>query len=576
LSVIAIEFESTSIKCVCVKTSGRKWRIVHHAIIPLGEVARYPEGKTGSAALSRLLLEALPPNFSGSPVIVGLSGRATMLRFVAAPSVSESRLESMMAFEAESSAVGSKGGLSFDYLRLGIPGVNATDMVALSVAQNANIAAIEENLHRAGAKKVQFSPSAIGLYNAFIQSQSTGTDENVLIADIGANNVSLVLVSHGKMAFARTVSGGGARITSAIADALGIGEKDAEEIKLHRSRAFSDADMATLGEDEKRLARAISSGISIIGGAIDNTIMYCRTQPWLNGVGISKLFITGGAAKMVGIENVLSARLKMPVERLNVLGGSSNLDAEIPQEFLSSVIGVALGGLGRGEILELKSSATREAERYRRHDMYLWVAGPAIGAMILVFIGGFLLYGYSYDAYAKDFQDRTSREKVVRDNFDSFRGTLDLISINREYLLAKTSSSAYFLELLLAIKATLDSDTNKDRFKTLFFMDMTVGEAERPKKNDGRTTLFGPRTTVPEAEVIKYPKSITLTGLCRASLGSSALELARQFCLELDKNKDLIEEFNVVKESENKVDDPSPAWRNMIEVKFRIELKMKK
>jgi hypothetical protein len=127
------------------------------------------------------------------------------------------------------------------------------------------------------------------------------------------------------------------------------------------------------------------------------------------------------------------------------------------------------------------------------------------------------------------------------------------------------------------VKETLDKEENAKKFEALFFESMAVGETEK-KTTGPRDIRFGPREINSGSKTAdvqsKYPPKIVLTGWCRSRQGSEAIELARQFCLELIKREDMIADFQV--RNIEKMEVNEPGWKNMLQIKFEITLMMKR
>ncbi len=577
---LAVEFESTAVKVVHLAVSGRNRRVLHAAVVPLGEVARYPEGESRNVALARLLMEAMPPVPPKDPVVVGLSGRNAMLRYVQAPPVSARRLETLMTFEAESQAVG--GSLAFDYLPLDIPAPGGTRYVALAVAQKQKLAELSAVCAKAGLPSVAFSPSCFGLYDAWLAAGGKDSSETVVIADIGAENMNLVFVRGSRFLFARNVAGGGARITSLIAETLGVSLSEAEQIKCERARLLDEEELAAAGELERKLHRAVASGVSVFAGALESTLLYCRNQLGVSDLEVNRLLLTGGTSRIPGIERAFSVRLNLPVERLDPFDGASG---NIPSEngdLLASAFGLALGAAGFGASLSLRTSDQRDAEHAARHDRFAVIGSAVLALGMLLGAGGLLLFDNTYDSYARTFKQRLKKDERTHEEFVAAQAKLDRLHAEIEYLLSKTAPSVYMLEVLDLVKKTLDDEKNAKRFETLFFERIYMGEEQRSASSEPtRFNPFARRKKSEEAEDEAEDKGLArvhLIGWCRDRLPSNAIEMVREFSTELkEKHSNVVEDFRVRSLEEIKEEKPDRQWiRKPYLIRFEIVLLMRK
>ncbi len=83
-----------------------------------------------------------------------------------------------------------------------------------------------------GLGEVEIDLEALALYNAYFHGHGFDTDKTVLIADIGADDLTVLLCRNGGLYFARTVMGAGRRFTQVLADELKVELEEAETLKV--------------------------------------------------------------------------------------------------------------------------------------------------------------------------------------------------------------------------------------------------------------------------------------------------------------------------------------------------------
>lgn len=142
----------------------------------------------------------------------------------------------------------------------------------------------------------------LALYQTLMEWHKT--DDTVAILDIGASRSNLCIVSKGKPVGMRTFNSGGNIVTASVQESLGITFEEAEQRKI------------TIGISETdTISNAIKQGLS-------NNII--ELQQTLHAYEINhkdpvtKLFITGGGARLLNINNYLNNILGMEVANLSI------------------------------------------------------------------------------------------------------------------------------------------------------------------------------------------------------------------------------------------------------------------
>ncbi len=147
---------------------------------------------------------------------------------------------------------------------------------------------------------VESVPTALLL--AFDMSHAWEQDANYAMLDIGERRSTLAILKNSELGFAREITFGGADLTERLAEGLGKDRAEAEEYKhtygLLAEGASEDA--------RKLLARTLDSMSSELSRSFD----YYHAQ--FRETSISKLFISGGTARLKGIEEYLTRSVGIP------------------------------------------------------------------------------------------------------------------------------------------------------------------------------------------------------------------------------------------------------------------------
>jgi rod shape-determining protein MreB len=145
----------------------------------------------------------------------------------------------------------------------------------------------------------------------------------VLVCDIGAGGSQVAVVSGSGTLVAGALPVGGAALDRAIAASLGgrlsvgLEQREAEDLKLAAGSALPvDPPLrARLGDHEvtsSELAAAMEPALRRIAEGISEVLRQAPARP-LEGLHRRGLTLTGGGARLRGIDRFLSLRLGMPV-----------------------------------------------------------------------------------------------------------------------------------------------------------------------------------------------------------------------------------------------------------------------
>ena len=202
-------------------------------------------------------------------------------------------------------------------------------------------------------KKSGFIPlaleiEAIAISRAIINEKKEKKESNKakIIIDFGAVRTGLSVFDHHTVQFTVSLPISGNKITETIAKTLNIDAKKAEKSKL------------VCGLDPEKcegaLLKILMASINNLATNIKKSVLYYKTN-YPKGNEISEVILSGGGANFVGIDKVLSEKLKLPVtigDPLTNLGKQKKL--KMPDNKLKSyttAIGLALRSWQKGKLI---------------------------------------------------------------------------------------------------------------------------------------------------------------------------------------------------------------------------------
>lgn len=191
-------------------------------------------------------------------------------------------------------------------------------------------------LEGAGLKPLAFEPESVSLSRAIVKEDFL---ESLVILDLGAKRSSIIVFDHGTIQFTITLSISGEKITKTISEKLKITLEEAEKAKI------------ICGFEEKKchgiLKEILSSVVEDLIKKIKEAISFYKEDHLPpDHRKITKILLCGGGANFKSLEEILSQKLNLKVEKANPLLGlkfSSGLSLNQTEALVyTTAIGLAL------------------------------------------------------------------------------------------------------------------------------------------------------------------------------------------------------------------------------------------
>ena len=274
-------------------------------------------------------------------------------------------------------------------------------------------------LKRASVDTKVIELESLALYHAFMQWYKI--EDTVALLDIGAARTNLCIVSKGKPALVRTFNRGGNNVTSAIKELLGISIEEAEGRKL--SSAL-ETELNSVSDEGDVISTAIKKGLSPL---VAELLQSLHAYEINNNDNISKLYISGGGARLNNLDRFLNAELNMDIETFSIPNDflQKLQGGEDANYTLATGIGLALCGARKKHAVGLNF---KKGEQISRKETKVNVGKTIyiIAAIISVIILGFADF-YSKFQYRQDRYDAVKAEmrKVYMEAFPEAKNIVD-------------------------------------------------------------------------------------------------------------------------------------------------------
>jgi type IV pilus assembly protein PilM len=306
-----IDIGSTGVKLVQV--GGLAGRIVVNGaarwIPPAGGMK--DNGESGAA------LQAIAGRAPRVPtgVVMGVTGRDVNLQYTFMPPVTPQIFRAMMRHEIEQIAGPGGDEVFVDYCVISEPpkkgGREGEYGVVIGRARRQVVDERLDMARAAGFGAADACPNAVALYQAVVASRQVPAGETVLAIDLGAENLEGVIVQGDRLLFARNVSSGARLFTEAVRSNLSVTLVEAERLKVKQANLGQSQDAESL----PGLAGAIRTAAGQLSSLIQSSLIgFSRVQLKRPDLKIGKCLLSGGGARLRGLQAYLQGSLGLPVE----------------------------------------------------------------------------------------------------------------------------------------------------------------------------------------------------------------------------------------------------------------------
>lgn len=313
---LGLDIGSTSVKMILLKEQ-RKRGQVSYALQSFGMKPLPPEAIVDGALMnSTAIVQALQElmnelKVKNKEVAIGVSGHSVIIKKIQMPRMSQEELEESIQWEAEQYIPFDVKDVNIDTQILDAGGNDATGQmdVLLVAAKKDMINDYTTVVSESGLQPVVVDVDAFAVQNMFASNYDVPDKETVVLINAGASVVNINIISNGITVFTRDVTIGGNQFTEEIQKQLNVSYEEAEALKIGGTRGDSDAVVP------QEVERVLLSVAEQVAGEIQRSLdFYAGTAVDAN---FTKVYLSGGTAKIPALFKTIEARVGVPVEILN-------------------------------------------------------------------------------------------------------------------------------------------------------------------------------------------------------------------------------------------------------------------
>ena len=339
-TIIGLDVGSSSIKAVGLskKSKSKNFELTHLGIAQVPAEAIVQGAFLNSSAITEAIQEAVEnAKIKTANVAAAVCGHSVIVKKVSLPQMTRDELDEQIRWEAEQYIPFDVNEVNLDFQILETSDGEGQMDVLLVAAKKDLIDDYVQVIREAGLTPVAVDVAGFAIENAFEANYDTAPDDVIALVNIGAQVVNINIMTNGVPCFTRDITTAGNQYTEEIQKALSISFEEAERIKL--GGQGTDSQDVVPQEVEQAMQSVTETVIGEISRSLD---FYAATTAESR---INKVYLSGGSAKVSGLEAAFHERTGLEVEKLNPLSRMLPSD-RFDEEYLDDVSAALSVGVG--------------------------------------------------------------------------------------------------------------------------------------------------------------------------------------------------------------------------------------
>ncbi len=326
--LVGLDIGSSSVKVMKLKDLGGSYQVQKFGVFPLST-----ETVVDGAIMDHgSVVETVKNGFSSlgikdKHVAASIEGHSVIIKKVVLPTTTPEELEDSIQWEVEQYIPFEVKDVKIDFQVLGPLQDDPTRMdVLLVAAKNDLVEDYVSVIKEAGLVPSIIGVDSIAVGNTFEDCAVVSEGQMPMVVNIGASFMNIVIVDDGIPLFTRDVSMGGAMYNNELQRQFSVSYDLAE--KLKKGESLEDF-------DRERVEGVVKNVSSIIATEVQRSYnFYAATYPDRL---VTKVFLTGGGAGTMFLQESIAEKLGISVEIFNPLEGLSidetSVDMEMVEEY---------------------------------------------------------------------------------------------------------------------------------------------------------------------------------------------------------------------------------------------------
>ena len=336
----AIDIGSHSIKLVQLKKTGKNYHLQNFGVMPLKHEAIVDGAISDAGAVVDGIRNLVKmEKIATKDIVTSVAGESVIVKKIRIPHMSEKELSESITWEAEQHIPFEMSDVNLDFQIMPSNESNGADDdrmdVILVAARRSKMEDHLGVLNEAGLNPIIVDTDVFAIENEY-EINGDLDDEVTALVDVGASTMNVNILQSGSTLFQYDVAAGGNHYNEALQSAFGIDYEEAENLKM--GVGFTDERglqqiLPVLLAVSETLCDELKRSLDFFSSTVENTE-------------IKKMVLSGGCARMKGLDTLFSKRLRMPVEVANPFRNIHYSGKVFDPEYLQDMAPMAAVGIG--------------------------------------------------------------------------------------------------------------------------------------------------------------------------------------------------------------------------------------
>ena len=328
--LVGVDIGSSAIKAVELKPGGKAGN--EYQLVNLGLEPLPPEAIVDGAIMdSGAVIDAIQRLFTAqkiktNDVATSVSGNAVIVKKISLPQMSPEELAESIHWEAEQYIPFDIQDVSLDYEVVEGGGSGGNMDVLLVAVKKDKIGDYTSAISQAGKNPQVVDVDVFALQNCYEVNYGIDAGRIIALLNVGASIMNINIIKGGTSIFNRDIAVGGNQYTDAIQKDLNLSFDQAEALKKGARVEGANPD------NLQPILQAVSENIAL---EIQKTFDFFKATSSEDR--IDRIFLSGGTAKVKGLQELLADRFDAGVELLNPFNAVTYNPREFDPDFISDI-----------------------------------------------------------------------------------------------------------------------------------------------------------------------------------------------------------------------------------------------
>jgi len=337
-STLGLDIGSSCIKAAEAVPTARGWEITQAAVAPCPRGAIKDGVITDvhevASAIRSMLRDA---GIRATCAVCGISGSQVIVRQVQFPKMPEAMLRKSIKYEAAKYVSSPIEDSVVEFEIIGDAEEPGQMNVWLVASPREMIESRVHTLEEAGLEPLAIDVEAFALIRSVVELSATDRylHETIALVDMGASHTDVNVVSRGEFALTRNIPIAGDSFTNAIKNLTGSSFEESEQMKLEMAQEHP-LDQLASAQPDNRNWKVVQPLLDEMIREIKRSINFYHSQfpEGSTDAFVGRIVLTGGTARMPGMDAYMSAKLGIPTQTAGVFEDTAISVSRLSPDFV--------------------------------------------------------------------------------------------------------------------------------------------------------------------------------------------------------------------------------------------------